>query len=198
MKRNIDATLKMYYQSSENTSKEELIEVLETLSYDLSIVTETASIAQYANFDLKVSYIDDDIYAFIEDYVNTIASKQKRWGLNITYFNSERENLKVEFLPSEICTFISNILDNARKNNAKNVKIICGNRKIIFEDNGDGFDFQTFSAEDFLKKGITTTYNGSGLGLYHNKIIAEKINAKINLRNSEQKKGAIIEMEFNK
>lgn len=60
------------------------------------------------------------------------------------------------------------------------------------------FDFQTFSAEDFLKKGITTTYNGSGLGLYHNKIIAEKINAKINLRNSEQKKGAIIEMEFNK
>ena len=78
MKRNIDATLKMYYQSSENTSKEELIEVLETLSYDLSIVTETASIAQYANFDLKVSYIDDDIYAFIEDYVNTIASKQKR------------------------------------------------------------------------------------------------------------------------
>ena len=198
MKRNIDATLKMYYQSSENTSKEELIEVLETLSYDLSIVTETASIAQYANFDLKVSYIDNDIYAFIEDYVNTIASKQKRWGLNITYINSERENLKVEFLPSEICTFISNILDNARKNNAKNVKIICGNRKIIFEDNGDGFDFQTFSAEDFLKKGITTTYNGSGLGLYHNKIIAEKINAKINLRNSEQKKGAIIEMEFNK
>jgi len=114
-----------------------IIEVLETLSYDLSIVTETASIAQYANFDLKVSYIDDDIYAFIEDYVNTIASKQKRWGLNITYINSERENLKVEFLPSEICTFISNILDNARKNNAKNVKIICGNRKIIFEDNGD-------------------------------------------------------------
>lgn len=92
-----------------NDIAQKIIEVLETLSYDLSIVTETASIAQYANFDLKVSYIDDDIYAFIEDYVNTIASKQKRWGLNITYINSERENLKVEFLPSEICTFISNI-----------------------------------------------------------------------------------------
>ncbi len=184
-----------YYNSPELVSKEDLVEVLEHAVMDISTIKETANIATKANFNLKISSINQDLFKFIDEYIDKIVSKDGKWGVKIITNNINGSSYKISFKPADICVFIINILENSRKANAKSLFIEFTNKQISFIDDGDGFDFEGLEAKDYFKKGITTRHEGSGLGLYHCNEIAKGMSAKLSIGNNDDK-GALIKLEF--
>lgn len=198
IEKDVKSLLSQYYKDSNRVSKEDLIDALEHIVIDVSLIKETATMASKADFNLKISSIKEDIFSFIEDYVSQIASKDKKWGLRIHFSNPEKLSEVRTFNPAKLCVFFVNVLDNARKAGARNVFVACSPGGIRFSDDGSGFDFATYSAEDFFRKGVTTTDGGSGLGLYHCKQIAIELKSAIRLENDEKTRGASVVLEFSK
>lgn len=198
IEKEVKTTLSIYYRNPERITKEELILVLENVVTDIAIIKESATMAKKANFDLKVASIQTDLFAFLEDYIKQIASKQRKWKFNIHFSNPNKLELIRSFEPAKLCVFLVNILDNARKFRVNNFYINCSNNRISFIDDGPGFDFALYPKTEFFKKGKSTTDDGTGLGLYHCKKIAEDdLNASVLLENDKGTKGASVILEFN-
>lgn len=187
--------LSAYYDFPESVSKEELVEVLEHAVIDISTIKETANMATKANFNLKVSSVKQDLFKFMQGYIKQVVSNDSRWGINVFFKNEDDIKLIKSFNPAEICVLFVNLIENARKANTTSFIIECSNNKISFIDDGDGFDFDLMPADNFMKKGITTTVQGSGLGLNHCYQIAKSLNAKFIIKNNAHK-GANISLEF--
>lgn len=197
IEKDIKYVLGTYYRTPERVSKERLVEVLESVATDIAMIKETATMATKADFNLKVASIETGIYGFLEEYIREIASKQRKWGLKIHFSNTSDSEIIKSFEPAKLCVFFVNILDNARKFQVRNLFVKCSPNGMSFIDDGPGFDFNKYSQEDYFRKGITTTEDGSGLGLYHCKKIAEEeLGAVISLTNDGGTKGASINLEF--
>ena len=100
----------------------------------------------------------------------------------------------MEFRPAEICVFLVNIIDNSRKAGARHLEIYCDEKGLDFKDDGSGLS-PLISPVDLFRKGLTTT-SGSGLGLYHCKMIAKNINAELAIKNNENDVGITLTMGF--
>ena len=196
IEKDIKSLLSLYYKNSEKVSKEDLVEALEHVVMDVSLIKETATMATKADFNLKVASIKDDIFAFLEDYIKQIASKERKWGLKIHFSNPDSLSEIRTFQPAKLCVFLVNILDNSRKVEAKNLYVVCTSKKITFFDDGPGFNFDMHSPEEYFRQGITTTVGGSGLGLYHCKKLVKGFNSKISISNNTNTGGASITLEF--
>lgn len=196
IEKDVKSLLAHYYKNPDRVSKEELVEALEHIVIDVSVIKESATMATKADFNLKVASIKDDIFGFLEDYIKQIASKEKKWGLKIHFSNPQTLVEVRTFQPAKLCVLLVNILDNARKAGAANLYVHCSARNISFVDDGIGFDFDTYSHDDFFRKGISTTEGGSGLGLYHCKMIASGFGAKVSISNDDSKGGASINLEL--
>lgn len=196
IEKDVKSILSHYYKNPNQITKEDLVEALEHVVIDVSLIKETATMATKADFNLKVASIKDDIFAFLEEYIKQIASKEKKWGLKINFSNPLGLKEIRTFQPAKLCVFFVNILDNARKAEAKNIYINCSHNKISFIDDGSGFDFKTYSADDFFRKGVSTTDGGSGLGLYHCQKIAAGFKASISIMNNKETNGASITLEL--
>lgn len=196
IEKDVKSLLSLYYKNSESVKKEELVEALEHIIMDVSLIKETATMATKADFNLKVATIKDDIFAFLEDYIKQVASKERKWGLKIHFNNPDNLTEVRTFQPAKLCVFLVNILDNSRKVGAKNLYVNCIHRKLIFTDDGSGFDFSLYTPDDFFRQGITTTIGGSGLGLYHCKKLAKGFNSKMTISNDSKTGGASVSLEF--
>jgi len=196
IEKDVKSILSHYYKSPEKVTKEELIETLEHIVIDVSLIKETATMATKADFNLKVASIKDDIFAFLEDYISQIASKEKKWGLKIHFKNEHALKNVRTFQPAKLCVFFVNILDNSRKVGARNLFVTCSPGKISFTDDGNGFDFKTYSPDDFFRKGVSTTDGGSGLGLFHCRKIANGFNAHVSIQNDQTTGGASVILEL--
>lgn len=189
--------LSAYYNDPDSVSKDELIEVIENAAMDIALIKETSNMATKANFNLKVASIKEDLYSFVQGYIEKVASRNSKWGVEIIFDNPDGLERVLSFKPSEVCVYFVNIIDNASKLGAKKLEVICEDGGILCRDNGPGFDFKNISKEDYLRKGISTTFNGTGLGLFHCQEIANSLNAKVELSNVSIGKGAEIKLVFN-
>lgn len=196
IEKDVKSILAIYYKNNAGVTKEELIEVLEDVVIDISTIQASATMATKADFNLKVPERRGDIIGFFEDYIREIASKSGKWGVKIHFSNPTSVELIQSYKPAEISSLLVNILDNSRKAKAKNLWIICQKNSITFVDDGHGFDFETYDKKDFFRKGISTTVEGSGLGLFHSKGIASRLSATLSLSNDPKTQGAVIKMEF--
>ncbi len=187
--------LSAYYESPELVSKEELIEVIEHAVLDISTIKETANMATKADFNIKVSSVKQDIIFFIESYIDKVVSRSGKWGVKISFENTGGYEKVINFKPAEACVLFVNLLENARRADAKNLKVSCGKNSIKFIDDGKGFDFERLDKEAYFKKGITTTTGGSGLGLSHCRNIAKSLGAELTINNNSES-GAVVALEF--
>ena len=151
--------------------------------------------ATKANFNLKVATVKQDLFKFFKDYMSKVATKDARWGINILFKNEDNLKFDKNFNPAEVCVLFVNLIENARKAHANNFTVECSEKTISFIDDGVGFDFERMPASDYMKKGITTTAQGSGLGLNHSVQIAKNLNATMSIENNKNT-GARINMEF--
>ena len=80
----------------------------------------------------------------------------------------------------------------------KNISVTarkCDDKLFIqVKDSGRGFDAAT--ASQIFKKGFTSKFSSSGLGLYNCRIIAESHDAKIDVTSEGTDKGAIATVSF--
>ena len=187
--------LSAYYNDPDSVSKEELIGVIEHAVIDISTIRETANMATKANFNLKVSSVDQDLFQFLEDYVNKVAINDSRWRTKISFKNTLNSTLHMNFKPAEVCVLLVNLIDNARKAQAQNFTIECHQNLIHFIDDGKGFDLERMESADYLRKGITTDIFGTGLGLFHCARIAKSLRADLLIENNVNN-GAIVKLEF--
>ncbi|PMM19941.1 hypothetical protein BCT62_00335 [Vibrio splendidus] len=187
--------LNAYYESPDLVSKDELIEVIEHAVLDIATIKETANMATKADFNIKVSSVKQDIIFFIESYIDKVVSRSGKWGVRISFENTGGYERNINFKPAEACVLFVNILENARRAEAKNLKVLCDKNSIKFIDDGKGFDFERLDKEAYFKKGITTTTGGSGLGLSHCRNIAKSLGAELTINNNNES-GAVVALEF--
>jgi signal transduction histidine kinase len=192
IEKDVKSILSNYYKNPDSVTKEHLVGVLEDVVIDITTIKESATMATKANFNMKVSDIKEDLYAFLEDYIREIASKDKKWGVRLHFSNPKNIQSVRRFRPADICVLLVNFLDNARKANANNMWVTVTDDGILIEDDGDGFDFKNYTKEDFFRKGVSTTSGGSGLGMYHCQEIAKGFKADIEIDNRKKVRGALI------
>ncbi|MCL2888481.1 MAG: ATP-binding protein [Elusimicrobia bacterium] len=192
---NVKATLSTYYKNPDHVSKEELVEILEDVAFDISTIKESAIMSKNANFNMKVNTIKADLFAFIKQYIDKIASREKKWELEISYTNTQDLEMNKVFSPPEIAVLLANIFDNARKAKANTLNISFHPNKIIFTDDGKGL-LPDVPYNKFFEKGFSSTDGGFGLGLYHSKLIANNLGAIIRIENNKDSKGAKVILEF--
>ena len=146
-----------------------------------------------AKFDTKVKKIDEDIVAFINEYiVNVYSTINAKPIIKIEPCN-RRYNVK--FIPLEIIILVENLLRNSLSAHADNVKIawdIQERPTMIYRDNGDGISDEVLN--QIFEYRFSTT-GGGGLGMCHIRDILQKMNGKVEV-NNKLAKGVEFKISF--
>jgi signal transduction histidine kinase len=160
-----------------------------------------AQFATKANFKSSTGKESTDIPAFFEQYTLNVARDFVATGLSIDLVNSVKEPFEIKARRIELSILIDNIISNAKKAQARNLKINIFKKTpnvvvVSFQDNGRGLSDSIKDIDDIFEAGITTT-SGSGLGLHHAREIVDSIGGTIKAYPAKPS-GFEIRMEFTK
>lgn len=174
-------------QHKERIDDEDLLNLLEQLSFKNQKILSISRFATKANFRLDSEMIKDDLASFIEQYIAEICAYYSGDGL-LLEVNTKASKLIKSFKPIEISMIIDNLVNNSEKAGATRVcfDIEQPNTKIItikVTDDGRGIDQSIKEPFRIFEKGFSTT-DGSGLGLYHIAYILDQIGGSIELLES--------------
>jgi regulator of replication initiation timing len=176
---------------NQNSSKEVLFSYIKKISLENEKILTVSRFVTKANFNMKATEIESDFIQFVNEYIENVYLeydhlKINRQQLNIKLTNIPDINFNLRFRPLEIIMLIDNILSNSFKAKAKNVEIkwqSVDSRTIRLSFIDDGIGMTNENIEKIFDFGYTTT-EGSGIGLFHVKDIAEnKMNGKIMVNN---------------
>lgn len=178
--------------------KEELNNIVRSLSFETKKIMNVVSFATKANFKMKTEDIEIDLNDYIREYVQNIIPTVTDKSIKI-HFSSNSLHPFVRVVKAiEINIVIDNIINNARKAGASKVDVIINemdNEKLEVSFVDDGVGLKEENMPLLYNFGFTTT-DGSGLGLYHVKQIMDSIKGKITANNNESGKGATFKLEF--
>jgi len=188
--------LKEAIDSSEPPSSKDLIEVIDNILQQTSLISSIVLYVTKASFDVKAEKIEKDLIQFVKQYVENVYSE--RYG---TALRKSRVSINVvpekglvfvhRFRPLDIIMIIDNLIDNSRKAKAHNVTILISKLnesdiEIRVKDDGKGIHPSDYRR--IFELGFSTT-EGTGIGLYNVKKIVD--DNKWNIRvNESVKKGA--------
>ncbi|MDG1154300.1 MAG: ATP-binding protein, partial [Alphaproteobacteria bacterium] len=99
IEKDMKSILSQYYKNNESVSIQDLIEVIEYAIIDISTIKEASNLAMNADFDLKVSSIKDDLFAYISEYIQHVSRKNKKWGVSISVTNESNYKKEISFNP---------------------------------------------------------------------------------------------------
>jgi signal transduction histidine kinase len=156
---------------------------LQKISFANKRILAIAQFATKANFRSSTDKEPTDIPAFFEQYIVHVARDFIATGLNVDVLNSVKEPFEIKARRIELSILIDNIISNARKAQAKSLKV-CMSKKsdntiaISFVDDGRGLSDALKNPDDIFEAGISTT-SGSGLGLYHSREIVRSLGGTI-------------------
>lgn len=195
----MESQLKVAIRSNENNVDTEL---LNNMAYGIKKIKAIITYGKQARFDVTTEQITEDVFAYIDEYVNEIAQyKQYERPIKIFFNNPQKLQLEKRFSVQDVTIILENIISNSSKNNSKNLSISImktnNEIKLIFCDDGDGIDRQQIKDVNVLFEfGKTyTSPKGTGVGLYQIKKIFEKIDAEVRI-NNEYKNGFKLEVTF--
>lgn len=130
------------------------------------------SIVQFAtkaNFNSTGDVIEEDLVAFVQDYLTEVLPPFYGGDIRITC-DSNGCSKVLKFKPIEIGLIIDNLLSNSLKAGAvifvASFSYQEGKLILDFSDNGNGLSSKISNPQTIFEMGITTT-SGSGLGLYN-------------------------------
>jgi hypothetical protein len=173
---------KMAESNTLNLSDAAVAEIFKLLIFENKKVLNISKFATKANFKLYTEAIELNIDEYIQEYVQNIVTSTLDSKINVAFNNENPAPFIFKFRPIEINILIDNLLSNAKKAGATNLSIslkrVEETFQMIFEDDGKGIS--TKQLESIFDFGFTTT-KGSGIGLYHVKEIAQRLNADISV-----------------
>ncbi|MCB2218088.1 MAG: ATP-binding protein [Desulfobulbaceae bacterium] len=178
--------------SGETLDSEDLMNLFEQLSFKNQQVMSVSRFATKANFRLDSDKLEDDVVAFIVQYIDEICSIYAGDGMDITVVSGQYEFI-LAFKPIEISMLIDNLVNNASKAGASlmqfNIQQTSKKElEITITDDGRGINPNILEPDRIFEKGFSTT-SGSGLGLYHAKFMLEQMGGDIRL-NEQYSNGA--------
>lgn len=178
--------------------KESLLTFLEQMRFQNQHVMAIARLATRANFRMQSDAIREDVASYIAQYVS-----------NVTPLYQDRIRVEVQppsktfervFKPIELSIIVDNFVVNARRANAKTLRVLFDFAtkdvmRVAFVDDGKGLDPTISEPHRVFEKGFSTT-DGSGLGLYHCRQIMESLGGTIELRPAPTGRGVALVLTF--
>ncbi|OQP59666.1 hypothetical protein A3860_36465 [Niastella vici] len=179
-------------------SKEDLNEIIKNISFETKKILNVAAFATKANFKLKTEDLEINLIDYIREYIQNIIPTVADNTLKISFEDYTSMPFIRVVKPIEINIVIDNIVNNAKKSRANNLKIELSESEkntllVKFIDNGNGIEENNLNK--IFDLGFTTT-DGSGIGLYHVKEILHAIKGKISVINNSQESGVTIIIEL--
>lgn len=149
---------------------------LKTFSYHIARAMAALKYSPYAKFNTQNESINDDLFAFIREYAETVLVEAK--DIKIKVYNKNNEKFVKKFSPQDIVIILENIASNTAKpeHNADllEIEMFLENdiANIIFKNNGKQID-KNINTDELFDFGKSYTKLGTGIGLYHVKKIVE-------------------------
>lgn len=191
----ISSTLKEMYNKisiDEEITKKDLLQFIDELSAENKKIESLSRFGMRAIFEDFNSKKKNDILEFISNYIGKISNYFKTNKIKVNYKSVGDKSFLTSFRPLDISIIIDNMINNSKKHKATQLlvttELLSGKLRIIFRDNGSGFDKSITDIKEIFKKGYSTT-NSTGLGLYHINDIVESYKWNIEA-NSTNKAGA--------
>jgi len=185
-------------------STKDLIEAIDEIVLQTTLIRSMVMYVNKASFDVKASKIRKDVVQFVKQYVENVYSIRYRRaigkaGLSVSVVPEKGLIFVHDFNPLDLVTVISNLIDNSRKAKATNVKVLInkmGEDDIEIRVKDDGKGIHPKDLGKIFELGFSTT-GGTGIGLYAIKKIVEE--NKWNIRANESiNKGAEFILEMKK
>lgn len=170
-----------------NGGREFSIEEVKTAFEQLLLLNQqviaASRFATTANFKLEASQIEEDLGAYIYQYVTKVCPIHEG-NIDLRAENLAK-SFRLRFSPIEISIIIDNLINNAYKAGAGYIDFSIiqedfNSLKIHVKDNGGGVSEDIQPPKRIFEKGVTTT-TGSGLGLHHVKQLLEAMQGSISL-----------------
>lgn len=197
----IDNNLKgisLRIQNDIELSNSELKDIIRLISFETKKILNVVAFATKANFKLKTETIEVDLNNYIQEYISNIIPTVTDKSLKIKIDSTTNDEFKKKLKPIELNIVIDNIVSNAKKAEADNLKVTIqkkeNNLVIKFIDDGKGIDKSII--DRIYNQGFTTT-DGAGIGLYHVKQIVNDMKGTI-LAENNQDSGACFTLTFKK
>lgn len=192
-------------KSGKPFSEDTVLELLKKISLQTRKISTTTKFATKANFNLDAAKVNQDICAYIGEYLLNVCSgviKTKDGNKNIKFQWDNPKDIvfEIKFRLLELSIVFDNLISNSRKAGASEIVVTVeqesgGELLIKYRDDGQGITKE--SQRRIFDLAFTTT-NGSGLGLYQTKEILSQIKGSIELVSSSKGKGTVFEMRVKK
>ena len=173
------------FERFDEKSTEHMDELCSKIRYLFEKIYSAAQFATSAGFRLSAESITEDLPLFIAQYAEKICMGYDA-SMKIVPTLPAKGFVK-QFNPMEIGLIIENLASNSRKAHASAMSIdmsVSSNGQelvVVFSDDGDGLA-PDVPADRIFEKGFSRT-DGSGLGLYTCKWVAEQMGAAFELTN---------------
>jgi len=188
-------TMLASWDKLDDEHKKKFIQIIEQQSNRLiNLVENMLSVNKLQSFKDKLVYRSADANALIEPIVQIIKHQYPNHNFELD-FNKKIPQILVDV--DKFQQIMTNLIENAAKYSNEGTKIViktdfsccCDYVSIKVADEGIGIkedDFEKIFAKFArLDNPLTRKVQGSGLGLYITKTLAEKMNGEINIKSSE-------------
>jgi signal transduction histidine kinase len=167
--------------------KDRLLEALSKLQFWLDQTVKVSRIVTKADFNLELETIRKDLSRFIFEYLNSDEITRARLKFDIRY---DGEPFVVRFRPMEITILFDNLIDNAIKAHARNMRFdICvAGKKLVISLANDGEAVPKSIMDSLFELGISSR-GGSGIGLYTCRDIVKGMGGEIRLKGNDPELG---------
>jgi len=187
--------------SQESIQRGDILSAIERISLLNKKIMGVSKFATKANFRLESERIKADLGDYIEQYINGVA-KDFLFGPLRVSVDTDGKGFEYKFKPIDVSVIIDNLIANAKKARANQMRfsITHPNKGLVHievTDNGRGFDGIIESIDRVFEKGFSTT-DGSGLGLYHVRMVLGEMNGTITAEKGPGGKGAIFQIRISR
>ena len=187
--------------SQESIQRNDILSAIERISLLNKKIMGVSKFATKANFRLESEHIKADLGDYIEQYINGVA-KDFLFGPLRVSVETDGKGFEHKFKPIDVSVVIDNLIANAKKARANQIKFNIthpdkGLVHIGVTDNGRGFNGIIESLDRVFEKGFSTT-DGSGLGLYHVRMVLGEMNGTITAEKGPGGKGATFQIRISR
>jgi signal transduction histidine kinase len=167
--------------------KTKLLEALSKLQLWLDQTVKVSRIVTKADFNLELETIRKDLSRFVFEYLNSDEITRARLKFDIRY---DSEPFVVRFRPMEITILFDNLVDNAIKAHARNMRfdIRVAGKKLVISLANDGEAVPKSIVDSLFELGISSR-GGSGIGLYTCRDIVKGMGGEIRLKSNDPELG---------
>lgn len=173
-------------EAIKNNDLDKAIVYLNQIAFENKKIATLSNFVSKAKFDTMTNKIDNDLVAFMNEYIQNVYSITNK-SLSF-HIQPNIQSFKTRFVPIEMIIILDNLLNNSDKAKAKNItlewKTSDKEALLYFRDDGTGISDDNIS--NIFDYRFSTT-KGGGLGLYHIKDIIKKMKGSVDVNNKIKK-----------